>query len=356
MSDKSMGAFPDFYGNAAVAQTLKQMIDGERIPQTILLSGPEGVGKATLARRFAAALLGSSGKIEQDDLSLPQNAEIMAERDKWAADKRAEDPLLFSTHPDFITFSPDGPLRQITIHQMREFRERARFKPLEGSHRVFLIDRLDRANEQAANSLLKVLEEPPEHMVIFATAENLYDLLPTIRSRSLVLQLSRLAESEMLEFAKARNLAEAATRVALAEGSPGLAATLDLEVFRERRGLMLAAFEYGAGLAQFADWVQNSESFGARKTEKLDLYLKPAYALLEEILAVTQGQAAGRHRDIQQRVTAIAQRVNFEWLEQAAAGVDELAGMVKRNIQKVGALDAMIIKLRNYLEPAGTNS
>jgi DNA polymerase III delta prime subunit len=67
---------------------------------------------------------------------------------------------------------------------MREFRERAQFKPLEGSHRVFLIDRLDRANEQAANSLLKVLEEPPPHMVIFATAENLYDLLPTIRSRS----------------------------------------------------------------------------------------------------------------------------------------------------------------------------
>jgi DNA polymerase III subunit delta' len=349
-----MDAFLDFYGNAAVAQTLQRMIREGRIPQTILLSGPEGVGKATLARRFAAALLGYGGKIEQDDLSLKHNAEIMAERDKWAADKRADDPLLFSSHPDFITFSPDGPLRQITIHQMRELRERARFKPLQGRHRVFLIDRLDRANEQAANSLLKVLEEPPAHMVIFATSENLYDLLPTIRSRSLVLQLSRLSESEMLAFANARNLPEAATRVALAERSPGVAATLDLDVFRERRALLLAAFEYGAGLAPFANWVQASESFGSRKTEKLDLYLKPAYGLLAEILAVTQGKGANRHRDIQQRVTAIAQRVNFAWLEQAAKGVDELAVMVKRNIQKVGALDAMIIKLRNYLEPAGT--
>jgi DNA polymerase-3 subunit delta' len=349
-----MDAFLDFYGNAAVAQTLKRMIGEGRIPQTILLSGPEGVGKATLARRFAAALLGYGGKIEQDDLSLKHNAEIMAERDKWAADKRADDPLLFSSHPDFITFSPDGPLRQITIHQMRELRERARFKPLQGRHRVFLIDRLDRANEQAANSLLKVLEEPPAHMVIFATSENLYDLLPTIRSRSLILQLSRLSESEMLAFAHARNLPEAATRVALAERSPGVAATLDLDLFRERRALLLAAFEYGAGVAPFANWVQASESFGSRKTEKLDLYLKPAYGLLAEILAVMQGRAASRHRDIQQRVTAIAQRVNFAWLEQAAKGVDELAVMVKRNIQKVGALDAMIIKLRNYLEPAGT--
>jgi DNA polymerase-3 subunit delta' len=346
--------FPDFYGNAAVAQTLRQMIDARRIPQTILLSGPEGVGKATLARRFAAALLGDSGKIEQDDLSLKHNADIMAERDKWAADKRAEDPLLFSTHPDFITFSPDGPLRQITIHQMREFRERAQFKPLAGRHRVFLIDRLDRANEQAANSLLKVLEEPPEHMVIFATAENLYDLLPTIRSRSLVLQLSRLAESEMLAFAQARNLPEASTRVALAEGSPGIAATLDLDVFRERRALLLAAFEYGAGVAPFANWVQESELFAGRKTEKLDLYLKPAYSLLEEILALLEGKGATRNRDIQQRMSAIAQRVNFGWVELAVKGVDELAIMVKRNIQKVGALDAMIIKLRNYLEPSST--
>jgi DNA polymerase-3 subunit delta' len=349
-----MDTFADFFGNVAAAQTLRQMITDGRIPQTILLSGPEGVGKATLARRFAAALLGDSGKIEQDDLSLKHNADIMAERDKWAADKRADDPLLFSTHPDFITFSADGPLRQITIHQMREFRERARFKPLEGRHRVFLIDRLDRANEQAANSLLKVLEEPPEHLVIFSTAENLYDLLPTIRSRSLVLQLSRLSEDEMLEFAKARNLAEAATRVALAEGSPGAAATIDLDVFRERRGLLLAAFEYGAGVASFANWVQASESFGSRKTEKLELYLKPAYGLLEEILAVMEGKGASRQRDIRERIGAIAQRVNFGWVEQAAKGVDELATMARRNIQKVGALDAMIIKLRNYLEPLRT--
>jgi DNA polymerase-3 subunit delta' len=351
-----MEVFPDFYGNPAAAQTLKQMIQAGRIPQTILLSGPEGVGKATLARRFAAALLGDTGKIERDDLSRAHNLENTAERDKWAADKRAEDPLLYSTHPDFITFPPDGPLRQITIHQVRELRGRAQFKPLEGSHRVFLIDRLDRANEQAANSLLKVLEEPPEHLVILATAENLYDLLPTIRSRSLVLQLNRLSEDEMLAFAKARNLPEAATRVTLAEGSPGVAATLDLDVFRERRALLLALFECGAGLSPFADWVQRSESFGSRKTEKLDFYLKPAYGLLEEILAVMQGRIAERHRDIQQKITAIAERVNFEWLEQAAECIDELAVMVKRNIQKVGALDAMIIKLRNHLEPTRTYS
>src|SRR5215472_9089556 len=79
--------FENFYGNSAVAQALADMAQRGRIPQTILLDGPEGVGKATLARRFAAHLLGSADKIEQDDLSLECNAEIIADREKWPADK-----------------------------------------------------------------------------------------------------------------------------------------------------------------------------------------------------------------------------------------------------------------------------
>ena len=73
--------------------------------------------------------------------------------------------------------------------------------PMHGSRRIFLIDHIDRANEQAANSLLKTLEEPPPHLLLIMTAENAYDLLPTIRSRAVPFQFAPLGDAEeMREF------------------------------------------------------------------------------------------------------------------------------------------------------------
>jgi DNA polymerase-3 subunit delta' len=337
------------------------MITLHRIPQTLLLSGPEGVGKATLVRRFAARLLGESAsqamaldgrhrisleeKIEQDDLSREENRTIIADREKWTGEKRGDDPLFFSTYADFVTFCPEGPLRQISIPQMRLVRDRSQLLPSRGRWRVFLIDQFDRASHQVADSLLKTLEEPPPHLILFMTAENPFDLPPTIRSRSVQFHLSPISDEEMLSFAKSRGLKDAEKRLALSGGCPGLACSMDLQLYEKRRTALLALLDAAAG-GSFAQWVQRSESLIASKSEKLDLYFKILYGLLEDLLLLMHGKTSVRNQDIAGDLVRLASRVNFAWIREAIAFTDELIGLQRRNVQKGPSLDQGVIRLR----------
>ena len=338
--------FENFWGNRHITGALEQMIAQDRLSQTLLFSGPEGVGKATLARRLGARLLGHPEKIEHDDLSLDRYREIVADREKWTSDKRNDDPLLFSTHPDFVTFAPDGPLRQITIQQARLIKERAPFLPHRGSRRIFVIDHVDRANEQAANSLLKTLEEPPPHLILIMTAENAYDLLPTIRSRAVPFQFTPLSTDETREFVRARGMDHAERRAALSGGSPGVAVSLDLEAYDKRRAAMFTLLRVAAGVMPFGAWVPYSELIGRTKSEKLELHLKVLYDLLRDVLVLRESGGAVRNEDLRAELEAVARKVSFGWIRAAVQKVDDLAGLIRRNIQKSIALDALIVDLR----------
>jgi len=339
--------FENFWGNPHVTQAIGQMIAQDRLVQTLLFSGPEGVGKATLARRIGARLLGRGELIERDDLSLSDNLDIVAAREKLAAEKRNEDPLLFATHPDFVTFAPDGPLRQISIQQTRLLKERAQFLPNKGKRRVFLIDHVDRANDQAANSLLKTLEEPPDHLVLIMTAENAYDLLPTIRSRAVPFHFAPLGRDEMQAFARTHGLDDAERRIQLAGGSPGLAVSLDLEAYDKRRAAMLTLVKAASGAAPFGTWVPVGEAIGRTKSEKLELHLKVLYDLLRDLLVLREGGSEIRNQDIRGELEALAATVEFAWIRKAVAQADQIAELIRRNIQKTIALDAFIAALRS---------
>ncbi len=143
-------------------------------------------------------------------------------------------------------------------------------------------------------------------MILLLAAENPYDLLPTIRSRAVSFHLAPLSNAEMQAFVASRGLSDAERRIALAAGSPGLAVSMDLEVYDERRTAMLKLLEVAAGRAPFAEWAKYAEAMAPRKTEKLDALLSILYVLLEDVLLLSEGAGEIRNADIRRELEALA--------------------------------------------------
>jgi DNA polymerase-3 subunit delta' len=302
---------------------------------------PQTARTAEAEAAEAASLLGLTEDRFHD--GLPHLSDRMSSRSPQ---------LVLHRQLDFVTFPPDGPLRQLSIQQMRLLKDRARFRPQRGSRRVFLIDHLDRANEQAANSLLKTLEEPPDHLILVLTAENAQYLLPTIRSRAIQFHLGPLSAAEMASFVGPLGLDQPERRIRLAEGSPGRAVSLDLEDYDRRKTAMLALLEAASGATTFAAWLEHADAVAAAREEKLESYLSVLYGLLQDLLAVQQSSGEIRNLELAGDLAGIAERVSFQWVRTAVRKVDELVSLLRRNIQKSIALDALILDLRASMKIA----
>jgi DNA polymerase III subunit delta' len=150
----------------------------------------------------------------------------------------------------------------------------------------------------------------------------------------------------MQEFAASRQLDDPARRTALAAGSPGLAVSLDLDAYDKRRAAMMALLQVAAGEAPFNAWIPYSEMIGRSKNEKLDQYLKVLYELLRDLLLLREGAGAIRNHDERPKLEALARKVSFTWIRNAVKKADELAELIRRNIQKTIALDDLILQLR----------
>src|SRR5205807_2152423 len=97
----------------------------------------------------------------------------------------------------------------------------------------------------------------------------------------------------------------------------------------------------------FGAWLKHSDSIGARRSEKLDSYLEVLYVLIDDLVRLGNGVTAIRNEDIRRELQPLAERVSFDWLRRAVKKTDELIELVRRNIQKSIALDALVVELRS---------
>lgn len=353
--------FSDFIGNRRIVENIQRMLAEERLPQTLLFAGPSGVGKATLVRFLAAAqhcqqaqadfcgVCGDCLRILALDLSQDEYVKEHEERIKLPAAKRSDNPLILSTHSDFLIFPPDGPLNMIGIEQARQLNKAAQYSAATKGGRIFHIDHADRANDEASNSLLKTLEEPAPRLTIVLTAENAYELLPTIRSRTVAFHFSPLTTEEMRQFVEQRAELSAEERIALAgwsQGSPGRALALDVESYLARREHLLAVLDTALGQTSFAELLSHTDAIGRRQKEKIGLLVETLHGLLGDLLHLRLGSGRITNVDIRERLRTLADRVDFEWIEKAAKDLDELARLERRNIQRQIAMEALAVNWR----------
>ena len=355
-------SFDAYFGNSRVVDVLRGMVAQRRLPQTLLFSGPRGVGKATAARLLAAAANCSRGptanpcgacsncrRMLEVDLSSEPMRQFFADRLKLSAAKRLENPLIVSTHPDLLVFPPDGPLRMITMEQARRLREAARFGPSEGRWRFFVVDQADRANEEAANALLKTLEEPSPALTIILTAENPFDLLTTIRSRAIPFPFGPLSRTEMVEFFATRPEIDASEHEQLASwarGSPGRAVSLDREAYKRRREAMLVLLETAVGKSAFIELLSAVESVANRGGEPLETLTDSLYGLLQDMIHLQLGRDDLINPDEKDRIDRLSRGIPFSWFEKAVSEIDGMRRLERRNIQKQIALESFALDLR----------
>ena len=361
-------SFSDFHGNAETVHRLREMLARERLPHAVVLSGPQGAGKYTLALMLAQTLncltapvtdglpdfcgqCANCVRIAQSQDLETLCAEAVETRDNLREADKRETRLFVQTHPDVLVIPPDPPQMMIKVDQVRRVIETIYYRPADGKERVYVFT--DSAfMKEAANSLLKVLEEPPEFATIFLLTENPGELLPTIRSRSMLFALSALPAEEIDQYlVKYRPEWKAQQRALVARlcgGAVGRARSFDLAAYMAARTNALTILKSALQGGDHSELFKVTESYrpGAEGREKTEQLIRTLYTLLRDLMFLGSGTSElVRNTDIQTELKRLAEDADFEWIAAASDRLADVERGMRRNLLRSLSLDAFAASL-----------
>lgn len=287
-------SFHEVIGHEAAIERLRRDISGRQMANAYLFVGPEGIGKATVARLVAVSMLCE----REDTEDLPCG--------ECKACRKAEK----SNHPDFHPVTVEKGKRQIRIDQIRALQADLALKPYEARWKVAIMEEAGAMNEAAQNALLKTLEEPPGDALLILIAPAAQNLLPTIVSRCRIERFGPLKQEELARFlTKEKGLEEkeAFLVAGLAGGSVGRALDMDLKFVREERPKFLKSL--GKLVMEDAppsaeDVFEASESLAAAGESGLAM----VNSWLNDIARVKLGDTKTVHTDLSDDLKALADR------------------------------------------------
>ncbi len=371
--------FSDFHGNADVVHTLREMLAHDHFPHAVILSGPQGAGKFTLAQMVAKTMnclerplsdglpdfcgrCANCVRIAEADALEERFAEAVEARDNLREADKRETRILVQTHPDVLVIPPDPPQMLVKVDQVRHVIHEIYYKPIEGGERVYIFSDADFMKE-AANALLKILEEPPDFATIFLLTDNPSALLPTIRSRCMHVRLAPLTAREVEQYlASVRPEWKPRERALVARvcgGGLGRARSFNLAAYLAARQDALTLLgpalrtstRSGLGRTEAGDHtdlfrVTDTYRSGAEGKAKTEQLIRTLYSLLEDMLFLKSDTTElVRNQDIQPELARMAESVDFAWIVVAVQRLGELESGMRRNLLRSLALDTFATSL-----------
>ncbi|HZR30197.1 MAG TPA: DNA polymerase III subunit [Terriglobales bacterium] len=357
--------FSDFIGNENAITNIRQMLAHGRFPHAVIIVGAEGAGKYTLAQMIARAMnclqppeglpdfcgtCANCQRIAEADALEARCAEAVEAREALRETDKKETRIFIQTHPDVLVIPSDPPQLMIKVDQVRRVTETIYFRPSNGSRRVYIFT--DSAfMKEAANALLKVLEEPPEFATIFLLTSNAGELLPTIRSRAIQLTLAPLSVEQLESLIAKRQPALGAKQrglvARLSEGAYGKAQSFDLAAYLAARTDALILLR-AAKSEDHSSLFKVTETYraGSEGKEKTTHLLHTLHSLLEDLMYLQSGTPElVRNLDIAGELERMAKTLPFRWIESASRGLNEVESGMRRNLLRSLSLDAFAVSL-----------
>ncbi len=318
-------------GQEKAIKVLQNHLQANRIYHTYLFYGPVGVGKSTTGRAFARALLCYEKGVDA--------CGKCSSCRKFAG----------KNHPDYTELVPQDDV--LGIDKMREMRRSMVYRPYEGRYRVILIQQIEKLTEQAANSILKSLEEPPQYMVIILIANGRESLLPTIQSRALSLAFEPLSKKIIGQKLQAMGADDDKVDIisSLAGGSIGLAQSFlsDDDLLQKRskflqrladlpKNSFLAVYEFVSMLLE--DWADD-----------YDLLFYILHLWYNDIMSIQLKTGVGLYnKDFAPELQEGANRWDIADLPKIVLAVRETKRQFERPINKRLALETLFLKINSW--------
>lgn len=335
----SLVRLENFVGNSRLVERLR----ASSLPQASLFTGPEGVGKQTLALSLAA---GKNCKEKFENRPCGSCSSCVK--------------IAGGNHPDIMLFYPEK--RLIRIDEMRRMNKEVQFRPFEGRVRVFVVDQAETMTPEAANSILKTLEEPPESSRIILVSAFPHRLLPTVRSRCQQFSFLSLKREEIRSFLTEQALeGDTELRSALARGSIGTALELNLKEVLEDRDRVLDVLETWLGQESFSQLYAKCELPPLRgdlkKRERVRSYLDLLQQVCEDLYFIyveTPNRVV--HRDRFPDLEKLSRKLSLSLLVDLLYDIDQSRWALDHYVSPLMCFETLWLMNRKGSKDAGNRN